>query len=234
MKKYFLVLFITAFAYSLDYSLEDVNTTSSTYEQFVGPSYFQSDEFSDDNKLVSINYFGWENWNGWRNIFAQLCELSNTNAWDTDKAVLIGNGIGIGGDASLGGMINQNGANAPWVQDDSRSVWEAFLGDPNAPRKQVVLLDQNLMPRYQFAYSGGSLNNNEVQELLNAIQQLIDEALVITGDLNGDQNLNVLDIIILVDMSLGGTEIDLNGDVNSDGGINILDIVLLVNLILGT
>ena len=61
MKKYFLVLFITAFAYSLDYSLEDVNTTSSTYEQFVGPSYFQSDEFSDDNKLVSINYFGWEN-----------------------------------------------------------------------------------------------------------------------------------------------------------------------------
>lgn len=163
-----------------------------------------------------------------------MCELSNTNAWDTNKAVLIGNGIAIGGDASLGGMINQNGVNAPWVQDPSLSVWEAFLGDPNAPRKQIVLLDQDLMPRYQFAYSGGSLNNAEVQELLNAIQELIDEASVITGDLNGDQNLNVLDIIILVDMSLGGTEIDLNGDINSDGGINVLDIVLLVNLILGT
>lgn len=234
MKKYILSLFITAFVFSLDYSLEDVNTTSNTFGQFVGPSYFQADEFSDDNKLVSINYFGWENWGGWRGIFAQLCELSNTNAWDTNKAVLIGNGIAIGGDASLGGMINQNGVNAPWVQDPSLSVWEAFLGDPNAPRKQIVLLDQDLMPRYQFAYSGGSLNNAEVQELLNAIQELIDEASVITGDLNGDQNLNVLDIIILVDMSLGGTEIDLNGDINSDGGINVLDIVLLVNLILGT
>ncbi len=61
MKKYILILFITAFAYSLDYSLEDVNTTSNTYQQFVGPSYFQADEFSDNNKLVSINYFGWEN-----------------------------------------------------------------------------------------------------------------------------------------------------------------------------
>lgn len=61
MKKYILSLFITAFVFSLDYSLEDVNTTSNTFGQFVGPSYFQADEFSDDNKLVSINYFGWEN-----------------------------------------------------------------------------------------------------------------------------------------------------------------------------
>ena len=88
------------------------------------------------------------------------------------------------------------------------------------------------MPRYQFAYSGGSLNNGEVQELLSAIQTLVDEGTALLGDLNGDQNLNVLDVIILVDMSLGGSEPDLNGDMNSDGGINVLDIVLLVNLIL--
>ena len=52
------------------------------------------------------------------------------------------------------------------------------------------------------------------------------------GDLNGDNNLNVLDVIILVNMALGNTEIDLNGDMNADNGINILDVVLLVNLIL--
>ncbi|MFL2988832.1 hypothetical protein DBW61_01080 [bacterium] len=61
MKQYILGLVILTFAFSLDYSLEDVNTTSNTYQQFVGPSYFQADEFSDNNKLVSINYFGWEN-----------------------------------------------------------------------------------------------------------------------------------------------------------------------------
>ena len=56
----------------------------------------------------------------------------------------------------------------------------------------------------------------------------------ILGDMNGDQNLNVLDIILLVNMSLGNSEIDLNGDMNNDGMINILDIVLLVNLILNS
>tara|TARA_Y100000385_G_C12908281_1_gene557260 strand:- start:66 stop:251 length:186 start_codon:yes stop_codon:yes gene_type:complete len=61
MKKYFFGFVMLAFVFSLDYSLEDVNTTSNTYQQFVGPSYFQADEFSDDNKLVSIHYFGWEN-----------------------------------------------------------------------------------------------------------------------------------------------------------------------------
>ena len=161
-----------------------------------------------------------------------MCELSNTNTWDTNKAVLIGIGKALGGDTALNGMINQNGANSPWVQDESGDVWEEFLGDSNAPRKQIVLLDQDLMSRYQFQYSGSSLNNGEVQELLSAIQMLIDEAAILLGDLNGDQNLNVLDIIILVDMTLGGTEIDLNGDINADGGINVLDIVLLVNLIL--
>ncbi len=232
MKHIFFSLLFSVFIFGLDYSLEDVNTTSPTYEEFVGPSYFQNDDFSDNNKSVSINYFGWETWNGWRGIFAQLCELSNESAWNTDEAILIGIGVGAGGDGGLPGMINQNGANAPWVQDESGDVWEAFLGDSNAPRKQVVLLDQNLNHRYQFQYSGGSLNNGEVQELLSAIQLLIDEAATLLGDLNGDQNLNVLDIIILVDMTLGGTDIDLNGDINADGGINVLDIVLLVNLIL--
>ena len=50
--------------------------------------------------------------------------------------------------------------------------------------------------------------------------------------MNGDDSLNVLDVIILVNMALGNTEIDLNGDMNGDNGINILDVVLLVNLIL--
>ncbi len=232
MKNIFISLLFSVFIFGLDYSLEDVNNTSPTYQEFIGPAYFQSDDFSDTNKSVSINYFGWETWNGWRGIFAQLCELSNESSWNTDEAVLIGIGIGAGGDGGLNGMINQNGANSPWVQDESGDVWETFLGDSNAPRKQVVLLDQNLNHRYQFQYSGGSLNNGEVQELLSAIQILIDEAATLLGDLNGDQNLNVLDIIILVDMTLGGTEADLNGDINADGGINVLDIVLLVNLIL--
>jgi len=54
----------------------------------------------------------------------------------------------------------------------------------------------------------------------------------ITGDLNYDDIINVLDVIILVNMAIGNTETDLNGDMNNDGGINILDVVILVGIIL--
>ena len=55
---------------------------------------------------------------------------------------------------------------------------------------------------------------------------------IILGDINGDEILNVLDVILIVNMALGTDEVDLNGDMNNDGGINVLDIVLLVNIIL--
>ena len=159
-----------------------------------------------------------------------MCDLSNTNAWDTDKAVLIGVGIASGGDIGLNGMIDQEGVNSPWVQDPDKVVWDVFLGE-DAPRRQIVLLDHNLEKQFQQHY-GGPLDNQEEAELLLAIQNLIDEAFTLLGDLNGDQNLNVLDVILLVNMALGNTEVDLNGDMNQDNGINILDVVLLVNLIL--
>tara|TARA_B100001250_G_scaffold56554_1_gene43720 strand:- start:800 stop:2284 length:1485 start_codon:yes stop_codon:yes gene_type:complete len=54
----------------------------------------------------------------------------------------------------------------------------------------------------------------------------------ITGDLNYDDIINVLDVIILVNMAIGNTESNLNGDMNNDGIINILDVVILVGIIL--
>ena len=55
----------------------------------------------------------------------------------------------------------------------------------------------------------------------------------IFGDLNGDNNVNILDVIILVNHILSPAAIELDGaDVNNDGQVNILDIVSLVNIIL--
>ena len=52
------------------------------------------------------------------------------------------------------------------------------------------------------------------------------------GDTNGDTNINVLDVIIMVNMILGEAEINLNtADMNSDGLINVSDVVLLINSI---
>ena len=73
------------------------------------------------------------------------------------------------------------------------------------------------------------MSDAQKAELLAAIQDLIN-ALVVLCDMNEDIVLNVLDVVILANMALGNTDVDLNGDMNNDGGINILDIVLLVNV----
>ena len=53
-----------------------------------------------------------------------------------------------------------------------------------------------------------------------------------SGDLNGDGLVNVLDVVVLVNIVLGGSEPIDAGDLNGDGIVNILDVVALVNIIL--
>jgi len=53
----------------------------------------------------------------------------------------------------------------------------------------------------------------------------------ITGDVNTDGSVNILDIINVVNLILSN-QFDTCADLNSDGSINILDIVNIVNLIL--
>ena len=161
-----------------------------------------------------------------------MCNLSNTNTWNTDEAALIGVGVGAGGDSGLNGIINIEGVNAPFVQDVTGEIWEDFLGSSNAQRKQVVLLDKDLNHRFQFQYDGAELNTSELDELLHSIQILINEIDFILGDLNNDQTLNVLDLIIMVDIVLDESEYTSLADMNNDTGINILDVVLLLNQIL--
>ena len=60
---------------------------------------------------------------------------------------------------------------------------------------------------------------------------LADEGLL--GDINGDYNINVQDIVMMINMVVGNTSVDLVADINSDGNVDVLDIVLVVNIILG-
>ena len=53
-----------------------------------------------------------------------------------------------------------------------------------------------------------------------------------TGDLNFDGVLNILDIVILVEIILNNNDSNFASDVNGDGIVNILDIIALLNLIL--
>ena len=55
----------------------------------------------------------------------------------------------------------------------------------------------------------------------------------ITGDLNGDGVIDILDLITLVNIILNG-EYSIIADWNEDGVVNILDIIIYKNIILGT
>ena len=52
----------------------------------------------------------------------------------------------------------------------------------------------------------------------------------IPGDINGDGQINVIDIVMAVDLILGNNY-DVVGDMNEDGQLNVIDIVALVNII---
>ena len=145
----------------------------------------------------------------------------------------VGLGNGSGGAGGLDAMVGQNGNDAAWVQDPNLETWEEFLGSTSSPRRQLVLLDKDLNKRFQFQYAGSGITPAQEIELLAAIEELISEFSQLTGDVNGDSNLNIQDVILLVSMALGNLESDLVGDINEDGGVNILDVVLLVNIILG-
>ena len=55
---------------------------------------------------------------------------------------------------------------------------------------------------------------------------------MLLGDINGDQILDISDVILLIQMALDELESEEIGDVNQDGGINILDVIQLVNIII--
>jgi len=56
---------------------------------------------------------------------------------------------------------------------------------------------------------------------------------IVPGDLNGDNIVNVLDAVALVNIILFEPNSLPEADVNSDGEVNVIDVVVLVNLILG-
>jgi hypothetical protein len=69
-----------------------------------------------------------------------------------------------------------------------------------------------------------------------AVSLLVIENSSLLGDINGDEYINIQDIIILINFILGTDDPDTGefnaADINSDGVLNIQDIILVVNLIL--
>jgi len=94
----------------------------------------------------------------------------------------------------------------PANEEEIIRTWAIAAYQQNKPNPYV--LDETLVERAYF-YDG-----------------------VLQGDLNGDEVLNVLDIVELVNMILSDEGNNPLGDLNGDGSLNVLDVVILANIIL--
>ena len=126
-------------------------------------------------------------------------------------------------------------------------IWNTL--SPATTYSAYAFIDHNMVVRYLFDTPNlYDFQNNYIPNLLDGIYGCTDEyaynydnsagiddgscEYYITGDINLDGQINILDIVQLVNMILSD-DYQESADLNGDGNLNILDIVILVNIILG-
>lgn len=87
----------------------------------------------------------------------------------------------------------------------------------------------------KIGFADGDFQGYQIEQDINIINSLIDDGSgCLLGDANGDNILNVLDVVLSVNAVLCGLDCyNACTDVNGDGTLNVLDIVLLVGIVLG-
>ena len=82
---------------------------------------------------------------------------------------------------------------------------------------------------WDYSHPGNNANIARSQKYsIDHFDQINDGVL---GDINGDDIINILDIVSLINLVLSN-QYESTADINDDGILNILDIVSLVNIIL--
>ena len=122
---------------------------------------------------------------------------------------------------------------------DGLYLWEVLL--PTGDWQYKVVLNQGWD---QDTYGGGGnffVNSDGVTPTMfyydfkqNSTYYILAESgCTSLGDVNGDSNVDILDVVSMVNFVLGNLEEISCADYNEDGGVDILDIVNVVSLILG-
>ena len=95
------------------------------------------------------------------------------------------------------------------------------------------ILDQFSAPSNQcegLTFDGSYLWVSDTN--LDILYQIDIEFSFILGDINGDEILDILDIVLMINMILNA-EYSLLADVNEDDFLNILDIIIMINILVG-
>ncbi len=120
------------------------------------------------------------------------------------------------------------------ISDDAD--WLSTLGDLSGDLLYDQSTDINIIAQSSELttgeYSGEITISSNSQSAVSIPVSLLVLDAGLLGDVNGDGELNILDVVSLLNIILSSNEYILEGDMNQDGALDILDIVTLVNTIL--
>ena len=224
IRKYMTFLAILSFGIVLadefEYSLEDYNSTSPTFGLNIW-----NPEYSD---YITLHYFSSQGWAGWTGTFGQLSDFQEELRADGYENVVI---IAVG-QSNISAFNSNFTANSdlPLVMDQYPFLPVRAQFSPNGLHKQVVILDYDGTLLDTYTLNSG-LNWSAKSYITDVIAEYYEQA-VLLGDINGDELINIQDIILSINVILAN-EYNQSADLNTDGIVNILDIVQLVNIILG-
>ncbi|MDP6937058.1 MAG: dockerin type I domain-containing protein, partial [Candidatus Marinimicrobia bacterium] len=111
---------------------------------------------------------------------------------------------------------------------NGRNLFGHNGGDTGVSTEMFISTSNNL----GVIVLSNSSNYNALIQIENAVFDYAEETdFTTTGDINGDDTVNVQDVILMVNLILNN-EYNYQVDLNSDGLINVLDVIQLVNIIL--
>ena len=144
--------------------------------------------------------------------------------------------------------VGDNGNNDKWTVSvtNNGSIWvnleNTTSSNTDWEKKRFILSDYiDLTGTLQFKFvaedifyngddgTGGSLVEAAIDDFTI---EYIAENSNITGDVNNDSNVDVLDVVLVVNMILGSEPQNFSADLNNDNSINVQDVIFLINLII--
>ena len=190
-----------------------------------GNGTFKLSDYQD--QIVVIAFFA----PGWPVCSPELSDME-TSIWQEyqNEGLIV---IGISNTMNIGNFVDENSLTFPILFDpgsnggvDGGHTYDLYyLPNDGSPYPRDFIVNTEGILEYA---------NNEIdmEWMIYIIENLLGLSNLI-GDINGDENLNILDIVLITNLILSDSSYNETADLNQDGGINILDIIVLISIILG-
>jgi len=134
--------------------------------------------------------------------------------------------IVIGGDGEV--LLSESGFNQTMILNSINQGIENLVIDTDGDG----ILDDSDNCINGYNPNQADTDGDEIGDICDACNNLIWTG----GDVNGDSDISLIDILILVDIILGDNDSQCGyeaGNVNGDGVMNILDVITLVQIVIG-